>query len=173
MAVDTQGRQDVSSVPVAGAPKPANTTINTEVTRIDAKYKTTGTAKYSSNYNLPGMVYAVPVCSTLASGTISSIDSSKASAMRDVVKVYTRESFPKVYRADPSNFGGGRVDERRPPFSDDVINYAGQYVALVVAMTLNQAREAADAVFVRYNEQKATCRATSPTVWSNFNAAVQ
>jgi len=153
MANEIQGQQDVLSIPVAGTPKPSNSTINTEVPRIDGRYKTTGTAKYTSDYNLPGMVYAVPVCSTIANGSIDAIDTNKASAMRGVIRLYTRENLPKIYRANAT--AGSRLDEHRPPLSDDKIDYAGQYVALVVARTLDQARDAADAVVVRCKEDKA------------------
>ena len=120
MAVEIQGQQDVLSIPVAGTPKPSNSTINTEVPRIDGRYKTTGTAKYTSDYNLPGMVYAVAVCSTIANGSILAIDTNKASAMRGVIRVYTRENLPKIYRANAT--AGSRVDEHRPPLSDDKID---------------------------------------------------
>ena len=46
------------------------------------------------------------------------------------------------------------MGEDRLPFSDDVIHYAGQHVALVVAETLDQARHAASLVKVRYQEEK-------------------
>ena len=43
--------------------------------RIDGPLKVTGTAKYTADHNLPGMLYAVPVCSTIANGFITDIDS--------------------------------------------------------------------------------------------------
>jgi xanthine dehydrogenase YagR molybdenum-binding subunit len=46
------------------------------------------------------------------------------------------------------------VDERRPPFEDDVIRYYGQFVAVVVAQTFEQAQAAAAAVKVKYSEEK-------------------
>lgn len=150
---EIQSDSTTAGIPVAGMPKPANSTINTAVPRVEGRYKTTGTAKYSSDHNLPGMVYAVPVASTITNGSISSIDTRKAAGMRGVLKVYTRENFPKIYRANPSD-PDARVDETRPPLSDDNIAYAGQYVAVVIAKTIDQARAAASAVVVRYNQGK-------------------
>src|SRR5690606_16833075 len=49
------------------------------------------------------------------------------------------------------------VDERRPPFEDDTIRYYGQYVALVVADTFEQATAAGRKVKISYN-------ATEPNV---------
>jgi xanthine dehydrogenase YagR molybdenum-binding subunit len=44
------------------------------------------------------------------------------------------------------------IDERRPPLEDTIIRYYGQYVAVVVAQTVEQARAAAEAVRVAYNK---------------------
>ena len=53
---------------------------NGSLPRVDGPLKVTGTAKYSSDYNLPRMVYAVPVCATIASGKITKLDAAKAQA---------------------------------------------------------------------------------------------
>jgi xanthine dehydrogenase YagR molybdenum-binding subunit len=50
------------------------------------------------------------------------------------------------------------LDERRPPFDDDVIRYYGQYVAAVVALTYEQAMAGANAVKVTYNAEKPDVR---------------
>jgi len=60
---------------------PPSAIIGADVPRIDGPLKTTGTARYASDYNFPGLVYAVPVRSTIASGRILRIDSSAAEAM--------------------------------------------------------------------------------------------
>ena len=44
--------------------------IGASVPRIDGPLKTSGTARYASDYHFPRMVYAVPVCSTIANGRI-------------------------------------------------------------------------------------------------------
>ena len=46
---------------------------NGSLPRVDGPLKVSGAAKYSSDYNLAGMLYAVPVCATIASGKISYI----------------------------------------------------------------------------------------------------
>ena len=48
----------------------------------------------------------------------------------------------------------GIVDERRPPFEDDVVRYYGQYVALAVADTFENAKAAADPVRATYVKDK-------------------
>jgi xanthine dehydrogenase YagR molybdenum-binding subunit len=126
--------------------------LGAAVPRIDGPLKTSGTARYSADFNLPSMVYAVPLCSAIGKGSIASIDTTDAQAMRGVLKVYTHKNLPTIYRPNPD--GGGHVDETRPPMENDQIYYYGQYIALVVAETMDQAREAVTAIKVRYNESK-------------------
>jgi xanthine dehydrogenase YagR molybdenum-binding subunit len=118
--------------------------IGAAVPRIDGPLKTTGSALYASDYNFPRMVYAVPVCATIASGKITSIDSSAAEKMPGVVLVMHHGNIPRIYR----NGAGGRISESRPPFEDDTVYYWGQYVAAAVAETFEQAQAAAAAVRV-------------------------
>jgi xanthine dehydrogenase YagR molybdenum-binding subunit len=107
---------------------------------------------YSSDYNLPGMLYAVPVCATIPSGTITSLDSSMAEKMPGVKAVYSHGNLGKLYRAAPPSGFSGILDERRPPLEDEVVRYYGQYVAVVVAQTFEQATAAADKVKVTYRK---------------------
>jgi xanthine dehydrogenase YagR molybdenum-binding subunit len=123
---------------------------NGTLPRVDGALKVTGTAMYSSDYNLPGMLYAVPVCATIASGTVVGIDAALAAKMPGVKAVYERANFGKLYRTAPPSGFSGIVDEKRPPFEDDVVRYYGQYVAAVVARTYEQAVAAANAVKVTY-----------------------
>ncbi len=122
--------------------------LGAAVPRIDGPLKTTGIARYSADFNLPRMVYAVPVCATVGSGRIVSLDAGKAERMRGVLKVYSHGNVPKLYRPDPA--GKAWISESRMPFEDEAILYNGQYVAVVVAETMDQAREAAAAVQVKY-----------------------
>jgi xanthine dehydrogenase YagR molybdenum-binding subunit len=123
---------------------------NGSLPRVDGALKVTGAAKYSSDYNLTGMLYAVPVCATIASGTIADLDTSRAQSMPGVKAVYHRSNFGKLFRAAPPSGFSGILDEKRPPFEDDTIRYYGQYVAAVVALTFEQAIAAANAVNVTY-----------------------
>jgi len=124
---------------------------NGRLPRVDGQLKVTGAAKYSSDYNLAGMLYAVPVCATIASGKITKLDVSKAQTMSGVKAVYHRENFGKLFRAAPPSGFNGILDEKRPPFEDVVVRYYGQYVAAVVALTFEQATAAARAVVVTYD----------------------
>jgi len=125
--------------------------IGASVPRVDGPLKTTGTALYAGDYNFPRMVYAVPVCSTIANGKIRSIDTSAAEKLPGVVLILHHGNIRGIYRNAP---GSGRASENRPPLSDDTVSYWGQYVALAVAETFAQANAAAAAVRVQYDADK-------------------
>jgi xanthine dehydrogenase YagR molybdenum-binding subunit len=131
---------------------------NAGLPRVDGPLKVSGVAMYTSDHNLPGMLYAVPVCATIANGTIASLDTTRALAMPGVKAVYTRKNIGKLFRTAPAQDFTGILDERRPPFEDDTIRYYGQYVAAVVAVTFEQAVAAAHAVKVTYNSNKPDVR---------------
>lgn len=123
---------------------------NGSLPRVDGPLKVTGAAKYSSDYNLAGMLYAVPVCATIANGKITKLDVSKAAAMPGVKAVYHNGNIGRLFRTAPPSGFSGIIDEKRPPFEDNVVRYYGQYVAAVVALTFEQATAAAKAVEVTY-----------------------
>lgn len=131
---------------------------NAALPRVDGPLKVSGVAKYTSDYNLPGMLYAVPVCATIAKGTVTAIDTKRAEAMPGVKAVYHRQNLGKLFRTAPATGFSGILDERRPPFDDDVVRYYGQYVAAVVAITYEQAVSAAAAVKVTYSAEKPDVR---------------
>ncbi|OJU17145.1 MAG: oxidoreductase [Sphingomonas sp. 66-10] len=134
--------------PEPAAASPSRTAVGRETVRVDGPLKVSGAARYTADFHFPDMLYAVPVCATIASGTIAAIDTKAAEAMPGVRKIYTRDTIGKFYRVPAS--GGGIIDERRPPFEDDTIRYYGQYVALVVADTFEQAIAAAHRVKTSY-----------------------
>jgi xanthine dehydrogenase YagR molybdenum-binding subunit len=131
---------------------------NAGLPRVDGPLKVSGAAVYTSDHNLQGMLYAVPVCATIANGSIASIDSNRAQGMPGVKAVYTRQNIGKLFRTAPAQDFTGILDERRPPFEDDNVRYYGQYVAAVVASTFEQAVAAADAVKVTYRTEKPDVR---------------
>jgi len=128
--------------------------IGAELPRIDGPLKTSGVAMYAADYHFPGLVHAVPVCSTIGSGTIRSLDTSRAEKMSGVVLVLHHGNLygganPGLFRMAKGG-NGGRTSEARPPLEDLTIRYWGQYVALVVAETYEQALAGTAAVKVDY-----------------------
>src|SRR6266404_8401912 len=112
---------------------PANSSpLGRDTLRIDGPRKVTGLAKYSSDFQFPGMLYAVPVGATIANGKLLSLDTAAAEKMPGVRAVLHRGNIGKIFRSTPAP-GFDRVTlERRPPFEDDTIRYWGQYIALAV-----------------------------------------
>jgi xanthine dehydrogenase YagR molybdenum-binding subunit len=137
----------------AGKPAPAappSAIIGASLSRVDGPLKTTGTAKYAADFHPKNLAYAVPVCATIASGKIGSLDASAAEKMPGVVLVLHHGNIGPLFRSG----SGGRNSEARPPFEDEVISYWGQYVAVVVADTFAQAQAGAAAVKVTYVADK-------------------
>jgi xanthine dehydrogenase YagR molybdenum-binding subunit len=128
--------------------------IGVSTPRVDGPLKVSGSAMYASDHHFPGLLYAWPVCATIANGTVTGLDTAAAEKMTGVVAVYHRQNIGKLYRVPPASGFSLIVDERRPPLEDDVVRYYGQYVAVVVAQTVEQARAAAESVRVSYNRQK-------------------
>ncbi len=129
-------------------------TIGGSLPRIDGPLKVSGSAKYASDHHFPGMVYAVPVCSTIAKGKITVLDTSAAEKMPGVKAVYHHGNVGPIYRSAPPVGLSGYLDERRPPFEDNVIRYYGQYVAVALADNFEQAQAAAYAVKVTYSREE-------------------
>ena len=130
----------------------ANGVIGAVVPRIDGPLKTTGTARYAVDHDLPGLVHAVAVQSTIGKGRIRSLDTSAAEAAPGVLLVLHHGNLHGAYRLFP-HVQEGTISEARPPFDDDKIYYWGQYIALVVAETLEQARAGAAAIRVEYDAE--------------------
>jgi xanthine dehydrogenase YagR molybdenum-binding subunit len=127
----------------------STSTIGTPLPRVDGPLKVTGAAKYAADFTFPNLAYAVPVGSTIAKGEILRVDASVAKEMPGVLLVLTHDNIGRLYRSQPG-YRGATVGESRPPFEDNTIRYWGQYVAVVVAETFEQATAAAHSVDVKY-----------------------
>jgi xanthine dehydrogenase YagR molybdenum-binding subunit len=128
--------------------------IGRKTPRVDGPLKVSGMAQYAADFHFPGMLCAVPVEATIAHGRVVRLDTAAAEKMPGIRAIFHRENIGKIFR---STFGpgfDGIIDERRPPFEDDVVRYYGQYVALAVADTFEAAKAAADAVRVTYARDK-------------------
>ena len=133
---------------------PKTSPIGRKTPRVDGPLKVSGVAQYASDFHFPGMLYAVPVEATIASGKVAKLDTSAAEKMPGVRAIFHRENIGKIFRSVLGEGMEGIVDERRPPFEDDIIRYYGQYIALAVADTFESAKAAADAVHATYVKDK-------------------
>jgi xanthine dehydrogenase YagR molybdenum-binding subunit len=128
--------------------------IGRKIPRVEGPLKVSGTAQYASDFHFPGMLYAVPVEATIASGRVTKLDTAAAEKMPGVRAIFHRENIGKIVRSVQGQGFERIVDERRPPLEDDVIRYYGQYIALAVADTFESAKAAADAVRATYEKDK-------------------
>jgi xanthine dehydrogenase YagR molybdenum-binding subunit len=108
--------------------------------RLEAREKVTGHALYAADRPVPGAVYAWPVQAAFARGRVSAVDTAEALAIDGVLAVLWHGNAPRLESAgDPALMVLQSPD----------VAYHGQIVALVVAATLESAREGAEAVRVR------------------------
>ncbi len=124
--------------------------------RVDGPLKVQGQATYAVEFDVPKCAFAWPVQSNIASGRITAVETRAALAAAGVLAVLTHENAPKLKDISGSHeeaLSQGIRNEERAPLSDNEIHYAGQYVALVVAQTIAQARYAASLVRVTYVAQ--------------------
>ena len=124
--------------------------------RVDGIDKVTGKATYSAEHKLPGMTYAVFVCSTIAHGTIKNMSIAKAKNAPGVLDVIYYQNCPPVpgynpYAKDPAKKGyewwGLKV------FADNKVVSNGQPIAMVIADTIERAVHAASLVKTTYTAE--------------------
>lgn len=120
--------------------------------RVDGKLKVTGAAKYAAEYDVKNVAYGVLVGSTIAKGTITSIDTKEAKNAPGVLDVIWHDNTWKVDNlADEKKAASSRAG-LRIFHTSEVFSY-GQPVALVVADHLEQAQYAAGLVKISYSTQ--------------------
>ncbi|MCP3469347.1 xanthine dehydrogenase family protein molybdopterin-binding subunit [Bradyrhizobium sp. CCGUVB1N3] len=114
-----------------------------------------GMGRYTDDFNLPGQAYAVVVRSTHAHGVIRGIGTEAARAMPGVLGVWTGTDLnaagygPFTCGLPLKNRDGSPLlQTNRQPLATDKVRFVGDPIAFVVAETLAQARDAAEAVEV-------------------------
>src|ERR1700724_3279870 len=117
-----------------------------------------GQGRYTDDVVLPGMTQAFVLRSQVAHAHIKRIDASAARRMPGVLFVGTGEDVRADGLGDVpctvplvSRYGKPRHDTPRPVLALGKVRHVGQPVALVVAESLAQARDAAEAIEVEYD----------------------
>jgi xanthine dehydrogenase YagR molybdenum-binding subunit len=131
--------------------------IGASMNRVDGHQKVTGAATYSTEYQLPGITYAVLVGSTITKGRLTSIDTKAAERAPGVLAVITHFNSPKVPGFDTAGKDPSQPATVGGPlkiFQDDKIRFNDQPIAIVVADTLERARFAAGLVKGQYATEK-------------------
>ena len=125
----------------------------------------TGTGRYTADINRPGQVYAVFVRSPHAHARIRGIDTDAAMRAPGVVGVFTGKDLQAdrigtlicgwmIHSKDGSAMKAGV----HPALAGDRVRYVGDHVAVVLAESLEQARDAAELVSVDYDPLPAAVR---------------
>ena len=112
--------------------------------RVDGPDKVTGRARYAFEHLVEGAAYVWAVPAAIAKGTIRSVDASAALAMPGVLAVLTPDNAPRLRGTD---------DPELALFQSRAVAYRGQFVAAVVAETLETARDAAGRVEIAYQRE--------------------
>ncbi len=129
---------------------------NPPLDRVDGKAKVTGTARYSAEYDFPGLVYAVLAVSTIAKGSIISMNTKVAENAPGVLAVINHLNIPKLPGYKPTDNAATQPDIRKgyKVFSDELIRFNGQPIAVVVADTFERATYAASLIKTTYKKEE-------------------
>ena len=133
------------------------TGIGAPVRRKEDQRFITGKGQYTDDINRPGQTYGVFVRSPHAHANIRKIDTSKAKNSPGCLAVFTGDDIARdkvgglfcgwmITSKDGSPMKAGT----HPVLALGKVRYVGDHVALVVANTLAQAKDAAEAVVVDY-----------------------
>jgi xanthine dehydrogenase YagR molybdenum-binding subunit len=125
--------------------------IGDPVNRFDGEAKVTGSARYAAEHFPHGLLYGWIVSSELARGRITGIDEKAARGLPGVVEVISHRNRRQL-PADDDSYQDEIAASGSPfrPLFDDRVLFGGQPVALVVAQTLEAARDGASLVRVSY-----------------------
>jgi CO/xanthine dehydrogenase Mo-binding subunit len=97
--------------------------------RVDAPAKVTGTARYTADIRLPGLLHAKVLRSPHAHARLVSVDAARARALPGVRAVLTRDELDGIAP------GYGYFVKDQPVVATDRVRYVGDVVAAVAADT--------------------------------------
>ncbi|WP_282779689.1 xanthine dehydrogenase family protein molybdopterin-binding subunit [Phaeodactylibacter xiamenensis] len=144
--------------------------IGKAVKRVEDKRFLTGKGRYTDDIVLPGMLYAYIVRSPYAHAKINNIDTSRAEKMDGVVKIYTGKDIAEsgingIPTGWQVNFKNGETmkEPPHPLLVADKARYMGDGVAVVIAESREEARDAADEIDVDWEELPAVANAKKAT----------
>src|SRR5690606_11865208 len=145
--------------------------VGASVKRKEDPRLITGTSTYVDDIKLSGMAHAVFVRSTYAHAKIKGIDKSEALAMPGVIDVMDGEELRTILKDfypihpvgdtqlelyDQDEVGDGEIYVPKvQPLATGKVRYIGDPIAVVVAESVEIARDAADLVMVDYEELEA------------------
>ena len=141
----------------------------------------TGNGRYTDDINLRGQLYAHFLRSQVAHGRITAIDTADAAAMPGVVRIFTGADFEGVGGLPcgwqvTDKHGQPMQEPAHPVLAQGKVRHVGDPIAVVVAETAEQARDAAEAIVVDIDElpavvdMKAALAADAPKVHDDLTS---
>ncbi|MFF7264511.1 xanthine dehydrogenase family protein molybdopterin-binding subunit [Streptomyces sp. NPDC008159] len=133
------------------APAARHRAVGSTHTRVEGRDKVTGAARYAAEIPFTGLAHGWLVVSTVARGRIRALDTAPVLALPGVLAVLHHGNAPRV----ETDYTGllGKPDPTAAVFQHDRVPHLGWPVALVVAETSEQAREAAETLVVHYDHE--------------------
>jgi carbon-monoxide dehydrogenase large subunit len=124
--------------------------------REDVRFLT-GNGNYTDDINIRGQAYVFFLRSDVAHGTLNSVDTSAAAAMPGVVQIFTGADFEAVGGIPcgwlvTEKHGEPMQEPKHPVLAHGKVRHVGEPIAAVVADSLEQARDAAEAIEVDISE---------------------
>ena len=137
-------------------------TVGTAVRRREDFRFLTGQGNYTDDIDRPHQLHAYILRSPHAHARITGIDTAGAARAAGVAAIYTGKDMAadgvgglpcgwQVHSKD----GSPMAEPPHPPLVTDRVRHVGDQVAVVIAETLDEAREAADQIRVDYAEERA------------------
>ena len=134
----------------------SDTGIGASVRRKEDLRFVQGAGKYTDDMNLIDQVHAYILRSPHAHAAVRSIDTSAARAGEGVVAVFTSEDMAEVGGIPcgwqvHSKDGSAMAEPKHPVLAEGKVRHVGDPVAVVLAESRTQARDAAESIFVDYD----------------------
>ncbi|MFJ8251759.1 xanthine dehydrogenase family protein molybdopterin-binding subunit [Streptomyces sp. NPDC094466] len=133
-------------------PRTVRGAVGVAHTRVEGRDKVTGAARYAGEIPYPDLAHGWLVLSTITRGRILDVGSVPVLDMPGVLTVLHHGNAARL-KTDFTGQFGTPPDPTCAVFQNDRVPFSGWPVALVVAETPEQAREAAEALVVTYDRE--------------------
>jgi aerobic carbon-monoxide dehydrogenase large subunit len=125
------------------------------ITRLEDEHFLTGDTRFVDDISPPGLVHAAMVRSPVAAAVFDGVDISSARSTPGVVAVLTAADLAHTTPLRPVLHRPQFVATEMPLLATNCVRYVGEPVALVLAETRSAAEDAAELVWVDYDEAPA------------------
>jgi xanthine dehydrogenase YagR molybdenum-binding subunit len=129
--------------------------IGAPINRTDGWAKVSGAAHYTAEHQVEGLTHAVLVTSTIPSGRVVRIDDSAAREVPGLLLVMTPQNAMRLPKETRDGKLQPPIGRRLTLLQEDDVYYNNQPIAVVVADTIEHAREAAARLRIEYERKDA------------------